>query len=70
MLINHVLIMNAKCKSYSDHLLDALLSNNSSEFCKSRRNKFGDNRVCPKQVDGTTDEKEIVSKFADYFRIS
>ena len=54
--------------SYSNDLHDALLSKNSNEFWKSQRNKFGGNRVYPNQVDDTTDEKEIVSKFADYFR--
>ena len=42
--------------------------NNSNEFWKSWRNTFGGNRVCPNQVDDTPDVKEIVSKFADYFK--
>ena len=53
--------------SYSNDLHDALLAKSGNDFCKSWHSKCGDNKATPRQINGITNDKIIVSNFAEYF---
>lgn len=53
--------------SYNNDLHEALVSKQGNAFWKCWRSKFDSNSRRVGQVDGLTDEKEIVEKFEDYF---
>ena len=53
--------------SYSNDLHDALLAKSGNDFRKSWHSKCGDNKATPRQVNGVTNDKIMVSNFAEYF---
>ena len=53
--------------SYSNDLHDALLAKSGNDFWKSWHSKCGDNKAAPRQVNGVTNDKIIVSNFVEYF---
>jgi len=57
---------NHSLSSYSNDLHEALLHKNGPAFWKVWRSKFN-NKNKPIEVDGCTDAKMIVNKFAHYF---
>lgn len=57
----------SEVSSYTCDLHEALLDKKGTNFWKCWKSKFGSNSKRAGQVDGLTDEKEIVSKFEDYF---
>ena len=55
--------------SYYNDSHDALLSKSGNDFWKSWHSKGGDNKATPRQVNGVTNDKIIVSNFAEYFNM-
>ena len=53
--------------NYSNDLHDALLAKSGNDFWKAWHSKCGDNKATPRQVNGVTNDKIIVSNFAEYF---
>ena len=51
--------------SYSNDLHDVLLAKSGNDFWKSWHSKCGDNKASPRQVNGITNDKIIVSNFAN-----
>jgi len=53
--------------SYTNDLHDALVNKQGTAFWSMWRSKFESNNKSVRQVDGLTDEKEIVNKFEEFF---
>ena len=54
--------------SYSNDLHDALLAKSGNDFWKSLYSKCGDNKAIARKVNGVTNDKIIVSNFAEYIQ--